>query len=222
MQKRAERTRQAILMAAAEMFEAKGYQATSLQDIVTGRDVSKGAVYFHFPSKQNLAVAILQEQLGRWPALVDELRQHNQRVIRLLPELLWRAHAIFHDDVLTRASTRLACEGDLIGASAPHLFCGQADVIDALLQEAREQGDLRPDVDTRIVAELIVATFAGLQRMAVLHRTGNADVRAHLAEMWRWLLPGLVKAEHMNEVMRGIDGIGPMPDTGAPRPDLSN
>ena len=194
MQRRAERTRHVILKAAAETFEARGYLGTSLQNIVTGRQVSKGALYFHFPSKEDLALAILSEQHELWPSLISELRRREKSAIRLLLELFWQATAILRDDALARASTRLACELDLIDSSAPRLFACWADVVEDLLHEAREQGDLLPDADSRVVAEFLVAAFAGLQRMNAM-KTTKTDLQEHVATMWRHMLPGLVRAE---------------------------
>ncbi len=65
-QERAAWTREGILQAAAETFETRGYLGTSLRDIVTRRDVSKGALYFHFQSKEALAIAVVQEHYEKW------------------------------------------------------------------------------------------------------------------------------------------------------------
>ena len=50
-----EQTVEKILDAAARLFQEKGYQATTLQDIIDATKLSKGAVYHHFRSKQELA-----------------------------------------------------------------------------------------------------------------------------------------------------------------------
>jgi AcrR family transcriptional regulator len=207
MQRRAERTRHVILEAAAETFEARGYLGTSLQNIVTGRHVSKGALYFHFPSKEDLALAILSEQHQLWPSLISELRHRQKSAIRLLLELFWQATAILRDDALARAGARLACELDLIDSSAPRLFAGWADVVEELLHEAREQGDLRPDADSRVVAEFLVAAFAGLQRMNAMKITGT-DLQEHVATMWHHMLPGLVKTEPLPAILDHLAALG--------------
>jgi AcrR family transcriptional regulator len=207
MQRRAEQTRHVILKAAAETFEARGYLGTSLQNIVTGRHVSKGALYFHFPSKEDLALAILSEQQELWPSLISDLRRHEKSAIRLLLGLFWQATGILRDDALARAGTRLACELDLIDSSAPRLFAGWADVVEELLHEAQEQGDLLPDADSRVVAEFLVAAFAGLQRMNAL-KTTDTDLQEHMRTMWHHLLPGLVTAERLPGVLDHLGALG--------------
>ena len=50
-----EQTVEKILDAAAQLFLQKGYQNTSLQDIIDATKLSKGAVYHHFRSKEEIA-----------------------------------------------------------------------------------------------------------------------------------------------------------------------
>ncbi len=61
-QLRAEQTRATIITAAADLFDRHGYESTSLSDIVAHARVTKGALYFHFAAKEDLAHAILELQ----------------------------------------------------------------------------------------------------------------------------------------------------------------
>src|SRR5262249_39937193 len=63
-QDRAERTRNAILEAAAVVFDERGFNGASLSDILAKAGVTKGALYFHFSSKEELARAIVEEQFS--------------------------------------------------------------------------------------------------------------------------------------------------------------
>ena len=59
-----EETRERILDAALNIFSSKGYHDTRMDEIVEESDTSKGAVYFHFPSKQRIFLAIVEEFTG--------------------------------------------------------------------------------------------------------------------------------------------------------------
>ncbi|MFD8256380.1 TetR family transcriptional regulator, partial [Streptomyces werraensis] len=61
-QDRAIRTRHTILQAAAKVFEEHGYQAATISEILSEAGVTKGALYFHFQSKEHLAQGVLTEQ----------------------------------------------------------------------------------------------------------------------------------------------------------------
>ena len=61
-----ERTRQQILKGARDLFIRKGYNATSMEDIRKHADVSKGSIYYHFKSKQQLLMAICEQRTIEW------------------------------------------------------------------------------------------------------------------------------------------------------------
>src|SRR5919205_820960 len=68
-QLRARATRLATLTAAAEHFARHGYHATSLDSVLADSGGTKGALYFHFASKEALARAVIAEMLRRWGTL---------------------------------------------------------------------------------------------------------------------------------------------------------
>ena len=54
-------TRQRILNAAINIFSQKGYHNAKVDEIVDASNSSKGAVYFHFPSKQDIFLGLVDE-----------------------------------------------------------------------------------------------------------------------------------------------------------------
>jgi AcrR family transcriptional regulator len=58
---KAKATRKRILDAAIKVFSRKGYHDTRVDDIVAASDSSKGAVYFYFPGKQQIFLALVDE-----------------------------------------------------------------------------------------------------------------------------------------------------------------
>ena len=60
--RRADATRLQILLAASHEFARKSYGQVSLDDILAQAEVTKGAMYFHFRSKHELALAIIEHQ----------------------------------------------------------------------------------------------------------------------------------------------------------------
>jgi len=59
--KQAEITRGRILDAALSVFSRKGYHAASVDEIVSESHTSKGSIYFHFPNKQSLFLALVDK-----------------------------------------------------------------------------------------------------------------------------------------------------------------
>ena len=56
-------TREVLLQAAGRVFARKGYRAATVDDVAAAAGLSKGAVYWHFESKEELLLALLEEQV---------------------------------------------------------------------------------------------------------------------------------------------------------------
>jgi AcrR family transcriptional regulator len=64
--------RQHVLDAAAALFRARGFHGTSIRDIAAAADMTPGAIYSHFVSKNALLLAVYEEGIERIAARVDE------------------------------------------------------------------------------------------------------------------------------------------------------
>lgn len=80
--------RQRLLEAAAELFYEQGVRATGVDAVVEMAGVSKATLYAHFPSKDDLVVAYLQELYRRWE---DVLAKHSAEARTPTQQL----HAVF-------------------------------------------------------------------------------------------------------------------------------
>lgn len=61
--KKSEATRQNILQKAFELIYTNGYQTTSVDDIIATTQVTKGAFYYHFKTKDEMGLAIINERM---------------------------------------------------------------------------------------------------------------------------------------------------------------
>ncbi len=69
---RAALTREKILDTALTMFSKRGYHDTRLDDIAQESNTSKGAIYFHFPNKETLFLALVDQFANLLERRVDE------------------------------------------------------------------------------------------------------------------------------------------------------
>jgi len=72
MDEKPQATRQRILDAAIKVFSSKGYHNTHVDEIVDASHTSKGSVYFHFPSKEDIFLRLVDEFAG----LLEKRLQH--------------------------------------------------------------------------------------------------------------------------------------------------
>ncbi len=72
-------TRERILDAALNIFSSKGYHDTRLDEIVDEAHVSKGSIYFHFPNKEKLFLALVDQFSDLLERRVVEAIQQEQQ-----------------------------------------------------------------------------------------------------------------------------------------------
>ena len=65
-------SRRAIIAAALELFAKKGFSATTTEQIARKAKVSKGLIFNHFPSKQEILLAIINEEFDRLLPVLQE------------------------------------------------------------------------------------------------------------------------------------------------------
>ena len=183
--KRAEQraqTRQALLEAASLEFEANGYAATVLSDISDRLGMTKGTVYFHFPTKALLAKAVSATWTEMWDA---EIARSRDRGLSLdeLESLMIRIAERFQSDSLMRATIRLVRERELIEEELPRPFDAWLEVTKEALQESRESGVLRDDIDVDAAAWQVLANLVGIQMLMQDLNDGRSIVE-RVREMW--------------------------------------
>ncbi|MFJ8310502.1 MULTISPECIES: ScbR family autoregulator-binding transcription factor [unclassified Streptomyces] len=183
-QERGTRSRQSILEAAARVFDERGYDAASTNDILALSGLTRGALYHHFPSKEAIAAALVAAQSEALVMPPQDVQL--QAAIDLTMEFARRLQC----DPVLRASVRLTVEQTSFTAPArtPYERCVEA--IHSLLSGAAAQGELLPGVDLDEITQFIVGAFTGLQLISQVY-TGRQDLLDRVSVMWRFLLPGI-------------------------------
>lgn len=184
MQDRALRTRQAILHAAAKVFEEQGYQAATIAEILAEAKVTKGALYFHFQSKEDLVEGVLRAQDAL--LLVPE---RPSKVQELADTVLLQAYRL-KTDQMVRAGARLTLDQRVSESRRTGPFLRWIHVCEELLHGARLQGELLPHVVPCDTAAMLVGAFAGVQSMS-LTLSGYEDLMPRVVTLLRHVLPSL-------------------------------
>ncbi|MGA6163276.1 ScbR family autoregulator-binding transcription factor [Amycolatopsis magusensis] len=193
-QERAELTRTAILDAAAMVFDERGFQGGTLTDIIAGAGVTKGALYFHFSSKEEIAKAIISEQFTIWTPPDDPDLVTLQTAIDL-------SHGMglsLQNNPRVRAGIRLVIEQGTFSTPTPDAYKNWIGLVQTCLESAARQGDLRPDLDPNEVATFIIASFTGVQISSEV-LTQREDISERLTTMWRLTLPGIVPPRRLHK-----------------------
>jgi AcrR family transcriptional regulator len=196
LQKRAEVTRAAIIDGAAKAFEALGYGNTSLTDVAGHAEVTKGALYFHFKSKEDLAMAVIDEQHARVRMATQEILDRDLPALTAMV-LMCRefGHQLCTDPVV-QAGIRLTLEASAFGHAVRGPYEDWITVMEELVRTAQIQGDVRPELRASALARFIVASFTGVQMVSDV-LTEREDVMERIEDMWAVLTAGVVPSERM-------------------------
>ena len=163
-----------LVVAAADLFYRKGYNAVGVNELCEAADVKKGSFYYFFDSKRALAeagIAHLRELTERdvlRPAFADDVppRARITRYFDCLAE--WNTTTLtMHDEVLGCPFGNLAAEvgpdEDLIRAAVAEGFSMMKDHFRACLADAVAEG---ADLDPERGAEALLAFMEGVVLIA--------------------------------------------------------
>ncbi|MFE6924900.1 TetR family transcriptional regulator [Nocardia sp. NPDC057663] len=184
-QERARRTRAAIIKSAAVEFGKSGYAAASLNRILEGSRATKGAMYFHFDSKEDLARAVLETAVERYRTCADRwLARADLGPLDVLHGMVDEIALRLEHDTIVQAEYRLVIEPDFHrdAGNGGGRIVGRATRV--LAVRAIDDGQLRADADPDRFTRTLSAALAG-QRYLVDPIAGGsaADLRARFAEV---------------------------------------
>src|SRR5438132_996274 len=188
---RGEGTRRCILEEAALAFARHGYAGTSLNDVIRATGLTKGAFYFHFASKEALALEVFRSKQEEWAAAALQAAARKERALDQVIEMMRAACDLHTTDPAARAVARLCWElgedADLAPKMKPFLT-NWFDVLEAVFKRAQAEGDIRKDVDARAVAEVCVASFIGITDVSHL-LSDSVDLRQKAEQLLDLILP---------------------------------
>ncbi|MGW7408131.1 ScbR family autoregulator-binding transcription factor [Streptomyces sp. NPDC054833] len=190
-QLRAEQTRSTIIAAAADLFDRHGYESTSLSDIVEHAQVTKGALYFHFAAKEDLAHAIMELQSRASRQVLREVESRGCSSLESLMRTTFGIARLAVEGPIPRAGLRLATAEVTVRPPLRHPFAEWLELATRKLLGAVRESDVHPDIDIDAVAHSLVYFFVGT-RVAGRSLEPVARLPRRVAEMWHLMIRSLV------------------------------
>ncbi|GAB3461951.1 ScbR family autoregulator-binding transcription factor [Actinophytocola sediminis] len=189
-QSRSENTRLHLVRSAAELFDRNGFSGATLEDVSRSAGVTKGAFYFHFSSKDELAGAIQAEACTLLRGAVYRALGDGTGVLQSLVDL---THEIAHwldNEAVVRASMRTARECGHRGAPFLDFYVDLLSAVETMLISAEHAGELADAVAIEQVSTLVLTMCAGVE-MLWWSGIRQGSVRDGLRDMWTLALPGI-------------------------------
>lgn len=182
--------------AAFALFVAKGYHATSLDEIARAAGLTKGSIYFYFNSKQRLLLGLLDDARD---AVVAPLLDHVNQIEGSATDKIagFFRFSSLHGGIeqpqkllcLIKTSIEFRDSDDAISKRIVEIYDEIYSTLEVILEAGKKRGEIG-STPVKELASMIVATNDGM--MLEWHRRGaNIDGRKLVRTVWTTFLHGI-------------------------------
>ena len=189
LQARAEVTRRRIIDSAVELFAELGYGETGLADVLHNASVSKGAFYYHFDSKEAVAIAIIEEFDSTAGRTVDAEFDADCPTLEGIIAATFAVQALMHRDKLTQVGHRLCQALDQVSSAGARVYQGWTDRFVHMVTIVIDTGEMLDGVDPNDVAESV---WVGVLGCHLVSAAIGDDPYARLRRCWRVMVRSIV------------------------------
>ena len=165
-ERKKQRTRDALLRAAVELFTTRGYEATTVDDIAEAVDVSQRTFFRYFAGKEEAALALQELAVGRFVEAVRE-RPADEAPMQALRQAVLEGWNTLHEVIEAVVPVELYLRMYRVIESTPVLLAAHLrrneETEDTIARVLAEREGLDVDADPR--PRLAVAVFGGVMRV---------------------------------------------------------
>jgi AcrR family transcriptional regulator len=200
--RRADATRLLILQAASREFARKSYSQVSLDDILAQAMVTKGAMYFHFSSKHELALAIIERQRQAGYETMSEVLSRKLSGLETLVDMSYLIASSDIGDGVTRAGLNLLESIGRTEGVQLRVLGEWIQTLTAIVRNAIAQGDVLAERDPEDVSRMLVSMYMGIR-----HTSDPDDPERFLTDVertWKLVLPGFANPDRIGYLYQFI------------------
>jgi AcrR family transcriptional regulator len=152
----------AVLQAAVRLFNARGYDATSMFDIAESLGITKSSVYHHISGKEQLLQMAMDRALDGLFEAANEVRALDVPALERLRQLVRRSVLVLSDR-FEFVTVLLRVRGNTVVEQ--HALARRRDfdaIVTELVKQAQAEGGVRPDIDPANAARLVLGMVNSL------------------------------------------------------------
>ena len=191
----AEQTRHDLLAAALAVFSRKGFEATTLNEIATQAEVTRGAIYHHFGSKEDLYLALMDDASAQGNKAIQQAIETGGTFLQIVNRIIVNTLSLLEDDVRFRQTMALSLTHDIIPEMRQRRY-QDAEQLIAGISEAFKmgitQGELYPDLNPATAARALIGYQNGLALLWLSNRDAFS-IKAHAADLSKIFLHGIAR-----------------------------
>jgi TetR/AcrR family transcriptional repressor of nem operon len=169
-----EQTRRRIVEAAASIFNKRGYEGSSLNDLMEATGLKKGGIYRHFSSKEELAAEAFDYTWeAAWNARllhVDEKANGIEKLKQLIANFVDHRSPVSGGCPVLNTAIDADDGNSVLRAHVLKALRSWVARLQTIVKQAQTRGEAGDGVDPKAVATLIVASLEGALMMSRLER----------------------------------------------------
>lgn len=180
-----------ILSAAQDVFVDKGYYDASIDEIAERAGIAKGTVYLHFPSKEDLLVALVEQQISAFLVRVEQVSHETTTVRARLERILLDVYTRMHEQrnqVLLELNTSIGLTKSVIAKRGEiQTRIAQAmERIAALIEEGKRTGELDHTVPTPVMVATLVTLLSpsGYEQLLTNGQVSPAELVTYVSRIF--------------------------------------
>jgi len=166
-----ERTRERLLQAASREVYRSGFQSASLDAILAAAGVTKGALYYHFGSKEALGYAVIEEIIApdnrsQWLRPLKKCEDPIDALIGIVQGLSVRPEAVRGGCALLNLAQEMSPLHEGFRKRLARVFRDWQEGIAAAMRAAQKHGRVRRDLEPAQAAGFLIAMVEGYGSLA--------------------------------------------------------
>lgn len=186
-------TRRAILEKAFELIYTKGYQTTSVDDIISNTNVTKGAFYYHFETKDDMGLAIINEIVKptMQEAFIQPLlnaRDPLKEIFHMIKDLLFNNPylKIEHGCPAGNLTQEMAPWNQQFSQALSEIMLEWQKTIEVSIKKAKSEGSIKRTINPAQVSCFIMSGYWGIRSFGKLYNSDECYY-TYLKELKRYL-----------------------------------
>jgi AcrR family transcriptional regulator len=160
-----ENTKRKIIDAATILFSENGYDSTSIQDICNKAEISKGAFFHHFPTKEYLFLEILNEFLENLNEKIKRIEKESHNIPQAMAEMTNILKEIFEISkgkfTIFLEFLKKSSKNEEIMKKLSTNFKKYENYVENLIEKGKQEKTIDDKVDSKFISSLIVSLAIG-------------------------------------------------------------
>ncbi len=167
----AQKTRERILQAAFQEIYRSGYQSADIESVLKTAELTKGALYYHFPNKEALGLEVAEEVVGKivlekWLQPLELAEDPIAALVKTVRSTRLDPAAVRGGCPLNNLAQEMSGINESFRILLAKLFDRWIESIADALRKGQKRGQVRKDIKPRESATFLVATYEGYISLA--------------------------------------------------------